>query len=468
MLDWKSLAVFFVFFISGAVLAQNYVLELDGDGDYLQLPSEIFNELDQATVEGWFKWQQLGRYPQFVFFQFGGKGQTMTVKSFSDHRNTELGYHILDANGSKYTIDVPNILRLNQWCHFAAVSGEDGMKLYLNGILVGQDAYNGSFSSIHNGRSNLIGYSNDQGYQMYFQGQMDEIRVWKVARSAEQIQGSMLSPLRGNEPGLVCYWNFEDHGALTTDASVNRWSGQLFGQAKRVKNDFPSLVQLPTVITGSVYDQSGMGAGQVTISLKRGAKTRLQVSTSDLGHYRMVSWLTGEYDLYATQGTVGQMRVSLQLHGGQPQEIDLRLEPALNISGRLLHLNSMIPHIAVQVQALMLGKSQDEEARVMATVLSDKNGVYRFVNLRPGQYQLRCYTTRGHVYYQDKQSLQVVIGKEIQNVDFRFAAFKKGRWKSYTRFDGLPGNVVWAIQSSIFLNSMESGNSCCKIPNIVR
>ena len=130
---------------------------------------------------------------------------------------------------------------------------------------------------------------------------------------------------------------------------------------------------------------------------------------------------------------------------GQTQEIDLRLEPALNISGRLLHLNSMIPHIAVQVQALMLGKSQDEEARVMATVLSDKNGVYRFVNLKPGQYQLRCYTTRGHVYYQDKQSLQVVVGKEIQNVDFRFAAFKKGRWKSYTRFDGLPGNQVRAI-----------------------
>ena len=74
MLDWKSLAVFFVFFISGAVLAQNYVLELDGDGDYLQLPSEIFNELDQSTVEGWFKWQQLDRYPRFVFFQFGGEG----------------------------------------------------------------------------------------------------------------------------------------------------------------------------------------------------------------------------------------------------------------------------------------------------------------------------------------------------------------------------------------------------------
>lgn len=224
MLDWKSLAVFFVFFIPGAILAQNYVLELDGDGDYLQLPSEIFNELDQSTVEGWFKWQQLDRYPRFVFFQFGGEGQMMTVSSssFDGPLNAELRYLILDANGAKHTIDVPNILRLNRWCHFAAVSGEDGMKLYLNGILVGQDDYTGSFSSIHNGKSNLIGYANDQGYQMYFQGQMDEIRVWQVARSSEQIQDSMLSPFQGDEPGLVCYWNFEGQEALTTDASVNR------------------------------------------------------------------------------------------------------------------------------------------------------------------------------------------------------------------------------------------------------
>ena len=30
----------------------NHVLELDGDGDYVELPSNIFNELTAATVEG--------------------------------------------------------------------------------------------------------------------------------------------------------------------------------------------------------------------------------------------------------------------------------------------------------------------------------------------------------------------------------------------------------------------------------
>ena len=36
--------------------AQNRVLELDGNGSYIQLPSNIFNDLTNATIEGWVKW----------------------------------------------------------------------------------------------------------------------------------------------------------------------------------------------------------------------------------------------------------------------------------------------------------------------------------------------------------------------------------------------------------------------------
>ena len=68
MLDWKRLALFFLFFISVAVLAQNHVLELDGEGNYLQLPSNVFDQLDQATVEGWVKWEKFSRNSRFFYF----------------------------------------------------------------------------------------------------------------------------------------------------------------------------------------------------------------------------------------------------------------------------------------------------------------------------------------------------------------------------------------------------------------
>ena len=43
----------FVFIFAITALAENRVLQLDGQGDYIQLPDNIFNNLDEATIEGW-------------------------------------------------------------------------------------------------------------------------------------------------------------------------------------------------------------------------------------------------------------------------------------------------------------------------------------------------------------------------------------------------------------------------------
>jgi hypothetical protein len=42
------------------------------------------------------------------------------------------------------------------------------------------------------------------------QGAMDEVRVWKTARTGEQIRENIAKPLTGSEPGLVALWNFDD------------------------------------------------------------------------------------------------------------------------------------------------------------------------------------------------------------------------------------------------------------------
>jgi len=55
-------------------------------------------------------------------------------------------------------------------------------------------------------------------------------------------------------------------------------------------------------------------------------------------------------------------------------------------------LDDTTPHVAIHLQALRDGK-------VIDGTLSDENGKYRFVNLKPGQYQVRCYTLNGYVYY---------------------------------------------------------------------
>ncbi|MBT4500512.1 MAG: hypothetical protein HOC74_22475, partial [Gemmatimonadetes bacterium] len=40
--------------------APNHVLRLDGSGDYVRFASNIFDDLEQATIEAWVKWDSFG------------------------------------------------------------------------------------------------------------------------------------------------------------------------------------------------------------------------------------------------------------------------------------------------------------------------------------------------------------------------------------------------------------------------
>lgn len=43
----------------------------------------------------------------------------------------------------------------------------------------------------------------------FFRGELDEVRIWEVARTDEQITTNRFKPLSGKEDGLLAYYNFE-------------------------------------------------------------------------------------------------------------------------------------------------------------------------------------------------------------------------------------------------------------------
>ncbi|MEO1006794.1 MAG: LamG domain-containing protein, partial [Cyanobacteria bacterium J06638_38] len=61
-----------------------------------------------------------------------------------------------------------------------------------------------------------------------FKGEIDEVRVWNIVRSPEQIQGNFDRELTGNESGLVGYWNFNPESVnsnVVDDLSGNSNNG---------------------------------------------------------------------------------------------------------------------------------------------------------------------------------------------------------------------------------------------------
>ncbi|MBI5383215.1 MAG: hypothetical protein HZA90_00865 [Verrucomicrobia bacterium] len=58
------------------------------------------------------------------------------------------------------------------------------------------------------------------GSGAFFKGQLDEVRVWNVARTEADLRSNMARRLTGQEPGLILYWRLDDGtGSSASDAS---------------------------------------------------------------------------------------------------------------------------------------------------------------------------------------------------------------------------------------------------------
>ena len=88
----------------------------------------------------------------------------------------------------------------------------------------------------------------------YWDGQIDEVRIWNIARTQSEIQATIKTTLQGDEPGLVGYWNFDDGTA--NDLSLNGNHGILLGDAVIV----PLYGVWPPLLIGDVTGDGTISA----------------------------------------------------------------------------------------------------------------------------------------------------------------------------------------------------------------
>jgi hypothetical protein len=113
------------------------------------------------------------------------------------------------------------------WCHIAVVSKASGdISIYINGVL---DSSASGFSATNKPQAIMIGA--DSGTQAAgFKGIIDEVAIFNRALPDYEIKQvyQNVGSLRGNEPGLVGYWNFDaDEGNIVKDSSPYHNDGKL-------------------------------------------------------------------------------------------------------------------------------------------------------------------------------------------------------------------------------------------------
>ncbi|WP_040757135.1 LamG-like jellyroll fold domain-containing protein [Winogradskyella psychrotolerans] len=135
-------------------------------------------------------------------------------------------------NGTWNAVEDSNILELNTWYHVAVSydSPAQTLKLYKDGVLI--DTNTNVLPPVNGNEINIGSYN---AADNLFKGSIDEVRIWNVVRTENQINGSKVCELQGTETSLVAYYQFNqgfnviDNTAITTltDATVNANHGTL-------------------------------------------------------------------------------------------------------------------------------------------------------------------------------------------------------------------------------------------------
>jgi len=432
------------------------VLDLDGINSAVQLPPNMFTNLDQATIETWVKFRDLSgsRY-----YSYGGFLQDLCVGRRAPLSGQDLDVFV-NQNEQLSEVAVVGIIQTDVWYHVAAVLGRGGMELHVNGVRAGTNASPACFSNLGSGELHFLGRMNggSPGDQpLFFNGQLAEFRVWKTRRTPQEIRENMFQRLTGTEPGLAGLWSF-DHvtDGVVRDLCPGAHDGKLIGNARAVAAQLPDRAQLPqlAVIFGTVADETGKPLPNAAVRLwHAGAVISTATSGPDGGYAVTLRTEYETFDLEASAGNLGNWKLGAACPRGQRTEIDLTLSQAVSIAGKVSAFDgSLIPDVVVQVfrsdaPAPEPGKlATPGLAATTLTTATTTNAsqTYRFVNLRPGDYRVRIHVPDAQLDYHQGEVLHVAPGRTVA-ADFQVAPFRKGRWRRYSTANGLPSTRVFDL-----------------------
>ena len=195
----------------------NHSFKFNGTSDYLVAMGTgdlTFQDDVDLTFEAWFKSD--ASKEQVILSNGRADGllnnglENVDDKSWKIFLNSN-GNVVIQSDGNQLITDLS--YTDTSWHHVSAVIERTrSVSLYMDGELVktGNAADYKGFS----GASIWIGA---QGWQLanmdtvnsFFEGNLDDIRVWNVARKPEQVKRDMVNQMRGDEIGLQYYYPFD-------------------------------------------------------------------------------------------------------------------------------------------------------------------------------------------------------------------------------------------------------------------
>ena len=207
----------------------------DGDEDYVEVPhSNILNPSSQITIEAWIKFETGGlQNPRIAGKGTGwGIGYELFTLGTSNSRRFSFALRGTTISSSIYYSS-------GEWHHIAGVYNGNTMKLYIDGVERASRNKTGLFPP--GTGSFKIGKKSHHWSDDDFKGEIDEVRVWNIARTQAEILADMDNIISSTETGLIGYWRFDEGtGSQVADLTNNQNYGNLIGNTSFTIN--PNLI----------------------------------------------------------------------------------------------------------------------------------------------------------------------------------------------------------------------------------
>ncbi len=223
------LLFFFLSICSNKLIAQNAGLYFDGADDYVMSDISPIAGNTAKTVEAWIK-TTANSNPS------AGGVQTVIVEMGLMSTGTRFTLNILNNNAIRLEVEgngINGTTAVNDglWHHVAGVYdplATTKVALYLDGNLEASGNLTVTVNTAATGNIQ-IGRRCDGIH--YFNGTIDEVRVWNVARTASQIANNRNVELCNSTPNLVAYFPMNEGAPGTSNTSNTSISsyGNTFG-----------------------------------------------------------------------------------------------------------------------------------------------------------------------------------------------------------------------------------------------
>ncbi len=228
---------------------------LDGTDAYIAIEDFNYSGADytEVTVEAWIKTSEsrsqiIASYDVTEYWRLAVNNQ----------HQTKAGLLYWGVNTDNGLLELYSGMRVDdgKWHHVAGVFDNGESRMYVDGELVASESKGATFGSEIYGRYGFIGvgsetsvFDGNQLPKQYFEGHIDEVRIWSRAKTDEELAADHGRVISNEQSGLEIYYRMDEgvrnyvYDASKTGENFNMRDG-LLQEGAGFSDDIPTAMQL--------------------------------------------------------------------------------------------------------------------------------------------------------------------------------------------------------------------------------